>query len=221
MPSYTNSEVIAIVTQALNDKDTTISGLEDTIASLTGTPTTPTPAAGQTIVLQNMTLVNGVYRSNDLGTDQKCYVQVRVTSAPQTYAKLSCRRRTNVIEDGKLNLKRMRVFPDGSYPNDYVARSINTGASQFTTENPTATLGYFAYSQPIDQWQNESYEFFYALKKMRVTIGNMVWEKTGWNPGTLNRTQFGVQMVCANPTSSAKLPAGSYVEFDSVTLEVS
>jgi hypothetical protein len=165
-----------------------------------------------------MTEVNpGHYRSNNLGVDQKCYVQLRLASAPQKLARLTCRRLTNVIPDGKLNLKTMRAWPESGYPDDYVARGINEGAEKFTTENPTAS-GYFSIPWKNGVWMNEVYEFDYANKKVTITIDGMVWTQA-WNFGTLNRTQFGVQLVCANPNSGAELPIGSYVEFDSLKLE--
>lgn len=188
---------------------------------------TPIPAPGSTIQVQNMTLTNGVYRSNNLSADGKCYVAV-VLSSPVPMgktARLTFKRRTNVKTDGTKNIKVVRFSKDGDYnqPNDYIGRSLNTGADQITTEHNGVGNGTFAWlTFPFKDgvWQTEVYEMTYGASgsgKFKLTVdGSVVSDTTNWSCGTANRNQFDAQCVVANGV----FPAGSYVEFSTPTIEI-
>ncbi len=207
----------------LDQKDATIAALQAQIpVPVPPTPTPVPPPSGQVIIPQNMSFTNGRYVSNNLAGTGIAVALVRLNSPVPLgrTAVFSFTRKTNVAQNGNLNVKIMRVG-SGNYndPNDYIGRSLNTGAEQFTTEHTTngpsgnGTLGYFTFPISIGQDQTESYEFTYGSGKtghVRVLVnGKVVAEYSNWDCGAANRTEFHAQCVIANATP----PTGSYVEF--------
>lgn len=207
----------------------------------TATPTpTPTPPVttlpgGYRVVPKNMKLQeNGFYRSNDLPTERVAYLQARLDkdAVAGQVVTFTYQQRTNVIKDGKKNLKDSRnwISESTNYDNDYTGRGLKAGADQLACEDGKGTVryqktsptnwnvAYFSWEQKADVIQTIVREYRYADAGKsngwaRITIdGKKVFESEGWychGP----RGDFGAQMVYApNAGDTGDLPAGSYYE---------
>lgn len=205
-------------------------------------PTQPAPT-GYRLVPKNMSLqANGFYRSNALRADRVAYIQARLDKPVQggETIRIVYDQRTNVVKDGKNNIKDWRDWPSATvnYENDYTGRGVGQGADQITCEdgkgsvryqksNPTNwTTAYFSPIQKPGVVQRIVREIRYADAGKsngwaRITIdGVVVFEADGWachGP----RGDFGPQMVYApNAGDSGGFAADAYFEAKIVSVEV-
>ena len=199
------------------------------------TPTPVTPPvqtgavpAGATITPQWMDHLSGYWHSSRLGNsaaidDQKCYLQIAVAQPFQHKAVLDFWVRTNVDpETSNLNIK----FPIRSWSskvgthNDYVGHTLNQGAMQWTCEAANSatfsgTYGYFDWIKTPGSWQHVVATWDYDAKTFTLTMNGVVADGGPFTNvvfGAADRDQYDMQLVVANPNSSACLPPGSYFD---------
>lgn len=211
--------------------------------------TTEVPAKGFTLVGQNMVPTkDGWYRSTDLHGLNKAVLQARLPEAIQSNqgVRFTYQFKTNVIIDGKKNIKDSRAYPKTTinYTNHYTGRSIGSGKHCFVIEtgvpdgsksdgvvkyqskNPTGwNVAYFDMPLKKDTVQTVVHELYFNSAhgkgdgRVRIIVDGVVkFDESG---AILNapRRDFSAQMVNANPGTNGSLPVGSYYEAKIVGLE--
>lgn len=196
------------------------------VSTPTPTPVTPQQSgsipAGASVSQQWMTHLDGYWHSSRLGNssaidDQKCYLQIAVAQPLQHKAVLDFWIRTNVdFETSNLNIKSpVRAWGDS---NDYIGHTLGSGAMQWTCEgansgNFNGTYGYFDYIRTPDAWQHIVATWNFDNKTFTMTM-NGVSAHGGFSGVNFAgfRYQYDMQLVVANPNSSACLPKGSYFD---------
>ncbi len=202
------------------------------------TPVVSGPIASNSYSLhtQNMTESgDGWYKAPNLGQTQKAYLQARIQSAtkPGQTSTFTYIRKTNVTPDGTKNLKDSRAWPEGTYPNHYLGRSLRSGSHQFAIENgdgkvvyydpiktPTGwTVAYFKMPTSNNKEQTITEEVTYSNPKgasngeVKITVDGVTVLNASGAICNAGRTAFGVQMVYApNTGDSGPLPSNATFE---------
>lgn len=196
----------------------------------------PLPSVVPSAIL-NMRLMENVYESAGWLTVPSGQVKIAAVQFNHPEIKygskvsVTFKRRGNYPLQGNLKPFRVWAGPSGGYPNFYLGRQVD-GSYLFYVEKLTPATGvnrfYIKFPEVTEEWREEKYEWTVNSStgatdgKIKITIGGQIvlekYEVQFDGPESPGVSRY--ISVQENTSNIPNLPAGSFVEFRDVQVDV-